>query len=804
MTSGRSLFRSLRSQPAFFAAAGLTLALGVGVHAAVFALVHGVLVRPLPFPDEELLVFLQGYDRERGGEAVPMAPADFFDLREQLSNLSGLAAFTVGEMNVTLPEGTRRVAGGVVTAGFFETLGVKTLHGRLFRPEEFLPGSEPVVLLGEGLWKRYFGGDPAVVGRSLRISGKDFRVVGVVADEVSIGRPVELWTRLSIELAQAGRDASSRYLLAVGRLRPGVSLPGAQAELDVAAARLATEFPESHAMLSFRAEPLRERLVRNDRPKLLVLWGAVGFVFLLVCANAVFLYVVHLDRRQGELALRLVLGAGRGLVWRGLLAEILGLSLVSSLAGLAVAAGAIEALRRLRPESLPGLDRVALGPPAALFAVSLGLLVGLLLGLVAFFRLPARNLRDSLTAVGRHGRGGARSLRLQRGLVLLEVALALVLLDGAGLLLRSLQSLTAVDPGFDTSRLVTATVVFPSTQYPPGSPAVQDFLRQAVERLERLPGVERAASTIFPPLDGSAMERLVSVEGRDLPGSGWEAGEGFLVNTQAVSAGYFEALGLRFLRGGAFREGETTGAVVDRLFAERFLSGEDPLGQRLRVSSPLSSEPLRLEVLGVVESGRQIALDEDPVSTLYLPHALELMPFATFLARAATPAALSPGALGEALRELDPEVALDEPRPLEAALADSIREERTLARLLGASAVLALLLATVGIHGLLSLMVGGRVRELGIRLSLGATPGRIVRGVLANGLALTAVGLGAGAVAASFLTAKLADLLFQVEPTDPLTLGAVALVVTAASLGAAYLPARRAGRVDPAVSLRQE
>lgn len=795
----RLALRSARSRPVYSTALVLMLTLGIGVNVAMFALVYSVLMRPLPFPDEESLVFLSLRDRRTAEDRVRVSPADFFDWRRQVTRLSPLAAMTMSELNVGLEDGTRRLQGGVVTHGFFDALGARPVQGRLFAADDFHSGAEPVVVLSESFWRRHFGGNPSLAGRPVKISGQLFRVVGVVPDEIRLGRPVELWVPLAVDPALASRDA--RFLMALGRLEPGVTRREAQAEMDVVARRLAERFPESHSALSIEVEPFRERLTRDARPKLLALWGTAGFALLLVVMNTAFLFIVHLDRQRRDFALHLVLGASRRALAKRVLSEMLSLSLLSTVAGVGAAAGAVAVLRRLGPDALPGLDRASLGPAVMLYALGLGLLVGLAVGVVALSRLPGRNLRGFVVAADRQGYGGGTNLVLQKSLILLQVALALVLLDGAGLMLRSLRNLSAVDPGFEAPRLLTVSVVFPSIQYPPGSKQVQDYLRRSIEALERIPGAVHVASGILPPIGGGNLERIVSVEGM-VPG--YEVEEGAPIAEQGVSPSYFKTMGLTMLRGRAFRDGESTVVVVNQLFAQRFLAGQDPLGRRLRIQSPFSPEPLRLEIVGVVEPERQAALKEDPVPGIYLPHSLDLMPFATFFVRAASGRVVSPGAVKKVLQDMDRDVAVDEVRPMEAILADSIAEERTLTRLLAACAFLALLLAAIGVYGIMSLSVGRRLRELGIRLSLGATPGQISRSVLAGGLGLTLAGLALGAAGARTLTRGLSASLFRVEGTDPLTLASVALLLAAATLTASYLPARKAGRVDPAVSLRQE
>jgi len=779
--------KSLRSQPVFFATAVLTLALGIGFNTLMFSAVHGVLLRPLPFPQADSLVSLWTENHKMGVDHLRTTPADFFDWRDQATTLTNLGGYTSSELNVFFKENALHLPGATVTVGFFDTLGVQPLIGRLFEEKDFKNGAEAVVVLTEGFWRREFGGERTALDRTIKVAGKPYRIVGIVPDAARLDTRAAVWVPMAIAPSQASRRA--RFLKVIGRKQPTMTLQGVEAEMALIAERLAAAYHETNEQLGIRVVPLRTALLRDNPEKLMTMWGAVAIVLLMICANIILLLLANTDRRKGELAVRFALGASHRQIAEQLLTETILVALSGGLFGFVVAALSLRLVQRLVPDPML-LEQLHLSGLSVLFALGLSLIVGLVIGCIAILRMPGHDLRSALIGSGR-GQAKASAHYLQKALVTAEVAITVVLLVATGLMLQSLQQLWVVDPGYDVERISAVSVVFPGT-YPPGSEEMGNYVRHAIESLEALPGIERAASGVLAPLEG-VVRRSVQAEGvafADLDKT--------QVTLQAVSSSYFETMGVEIKAGRVFTRHERRGvALANEALAHLLFSEEAAIGRRLKLDSPLSREPYQLELVGVVESERLATLTEEPAPALYIPHDLELLPMAALYVRQANhPTANLDRSMQKALQDLDSEVAVNVPRSMATILRESLNEESTVALLLGGSGGIALILSLLGVYGVWALFVSQRQREFGIRLSLGARPERLLREVLYRNLKLTIVGLGAGVLLSLSMVHLIRHWLFKVQGSDPGTLLSIVVLVAAASVVAGFVPAWKASRVD--------
>ncbi len=800
----RQAVRSLRRRPAFAATVVLTLALGLGTTTALFTLVRGVLLRPLPFPHPERVVRLLGYRLGEGDGYTTVSYPNFLDWRRQSRSLAAAAAYDEWQPFLLGEDGAERLAGASVNAPFFDVLAVRPAAGRFFLAAEDPPGSARAVVLSYGLWQRRFGGDRGVVGRTVALSGTDYEVVGVAPAALEdpglsgAGFPTpEVW-RVSPAYFGSGSSRDGFAFTAIARLRAGGTAEVAQGELDGIMAGLRRTYPEADSQRGMRIVPLQAEMVAPVRPVLLALLAATVLLLLVASANVASLLLTRSLARRAELALRLTLGAGRAGVLRAMMLESTLLAFAGGAVGLVLARLGVRGLLALAGSDLPRAAQVGVDGGVVLFAAAATLAVGLLVGLVPALRVADADPGLALRRDAVRQTADAPTVRLRSSMLAAEMGLSIVLLVGAGLMLRSLFALRATDPGFRPQGVLAVDVEPPYPKYR-DDPVVLALWDRVLARVSALPGVVAVGAVDILPMSGDYNSIGFTVVGRPAPA----AGQGPSVETRVVTPGYFAAAGIGLRRGRLLRAADRTlpVGVVDEAMARRFFPGEDPIGHRLTLRQQ------DWEIVGLVGNVRQLTLAEPPQPTLYLPRA-EAQPFAsaggTLLLRSdRDPAALA-AAASLAVRELDPDLVIADARPLARVVAASAARARLQAVLLAAFAALALVLGCVGVYGLVNGSVLARRRELAIRGALGAERRRLLRLVLGRGLLPVAVGGVAGVLAALAASRLLAGLLYGVRPADPWTFVAAPALLAAVALLAAWLPARRAASTDPVRVLREE
>jgi putative ABC transport system permease protein len=794
--------RQLRRAPLFAAVAIVTLALGIGANTAIFSVVDGVVLRPLPYREPDRLVHLFWTVRGEGGR-VPAALVDVADWRRQTRSYQEIAAI-IQQASTLTGDGVdaEQVASARVSAGTLSLVGARFIAGHTFGPRPDAGRSAREVVLGEGLWRRRYGADPAIVGRTISIDRQSYTVLGVVARETGYPARVELFLPLDLPpefLTPHLRNA--KFVRAIARLAPGVTVAQARAELQGIAARFAADYPQSNRNLDGLVVPLEEYTTGNVRRPLLVLLGAVGFVLLIACANVANLMLVRAAGRDGEIAVRLALGASRGRLVRQLLTESLLLALIGGAIAVGLAVWGTRQLVALAGEQIPRLAEVRADGTLLWVALALSLGTGLLFGLIPAVAASRPDLTRALKASGKGGALRVAGRRIRGALVVAELALSIMLLAGAGLLIRSFVQMTRLDPGFRTADVATFSIDLPYAGAQ-NHARWQVFTRTLLERLDALPGVRSADVVSGIPLGGASLKLNFAVNGRPQT----PAGERPLAEVRTASQGYFATMGIMPLRGRLFtpddRDGAAPVVVVNEALVRRYFPGENPIGKRLRVDF---SSPLGGEIVGVIGNVHQLSLTEPTEPELYVVQ--DQSPAGSVdvvmaVAPGSTGAALA--AARRAVRELDPSVPVVRPRAVADVVATSVSRPRFYTMLLGAFAGLALVLAAVGVYGVISYAGAQRVREIGIRMALGASRAEIVRMMLRDGLRLAAVGAVLGIAGAFWATSLLRDLLYGVGARDPLTFVGVAAMLGGAALAASWAPARRAGRVDPMVALRAE
>jgi putative ABC transport system permease protein len=791
--------RTLVKSPGFAAVAVLALALGIGASTAIFSVVNAVLLRPLPFTDPERLMMVLSSNPGKGVPKFPASPPDFLDWRAQSRAFEAMAAFDPSPFN--LSEGTEpeRLRGSSVSASYLDVMRMEPALGRNFRPEEDRDGAEPVVLLGHGLWTRRFGSDPAIIGRTIALNGRKRAVVGVLPKGFDFPNRSEVWSPLAFDRDElSGRG--SHYLKVIARLAPGATLEAARSEMNVIAGRLARQYPDSNSGWGALVVPLTEMMVGNVRPALAVLLGAVGFVLLIACANVANLLLARAAERQKEVAIRLALGAGRLRLVRQLLTENAVLGILGGSCGLLFALWGTDLLVAAGGENLPRFREVSVDGRVLLFTLGLSLLTGLIFGVVPALQASRPDLNETLKEGGRGGTAGRARHRLRGALAVGEIALALVLLTGAGLMVKSFLRLLSVDPGFRPDHVLTFDVALPQAKYPDDA-RQSAFLQQALEKLGALPGVESAAAVTTLPLSGDTISYSFSIDGRP----GQSPSERSSATYDGVSAGYFRAMSIRVLRGRDFREADVAGharvAVISDAMARRHFAGEDPIGRRIAIDN--GPQTWR-EIVGVVADVKHSSLDGETRPHLYEPLPQSPSSWPTFVLRTTTEPMGLAAAARRAIAKIDREQPVANLMPAEALISKSITEPRLAMTLLGLFAAVALLLAGVGTYGVIAYSVSQRTHEFGVRMALGAGRREVIGLVVRQGLVLAAAGVGIGLVAAAGATRFLSGLLFGVSPIDPLTYAGVAFVLTFVAVLACLVPAHRATLVDPMTALRCE
>ncbi|HEY7924375.1 MAG TPA: ABC transporter permease [Vicinamibacteria bacterium] len=805
----RFAVRTLRQSPGFTLIAVATLALGIGANTAIFSVINAILLRPLPYPEAERLVFLTEWS-----EQVPemsFSVANLKDVRDQNQVFGSLVAYNGQNFILSAGAGAggassqpERVNGRQVTSGIFETLGKQPIVGRAFGPEEEKAGAPGVALLGEGFWERRFGRDSGVVGQTLVLSGDPFTVIGVMPRSMhSSWRNTEIFTpllRLEDRIGGENNRGNHPGIYVIGRLKPGVDVAKARSDVKAIATRLAEKYPNSNAKQSMTAEPLHEAVVGDMRPALMLLLGAVGFVLLIACANVANLLLARAAERQREIAVRLALGARRARVLRQLLTESVLLSLLGAVAGVLLGYLGLQALLASLPAGVPRVDEVKIDVVVLAVTAALAIVTGLAFGIVPAWRALSTKLHEPLKESGRGNSGGPGQHRVRNGLVIAEVSMALVLLVGAGLMLRSFYRVLHADAGFRSEGLVIANVALPQTGYSEPAKRAALFERVLAE-LKSQPGVKGAAATL--PLLGG-WQSSFSVEGKPEPPPGQRPS----ADIARVSPDYFSVMGIRVLQGRVFedrdRDGAPTVCIVDQRFAETHWPGESPLGKRLKFGSLDSKDNPWMEVVGQVAHVKNYGVDEESRVELYLPFLQNTGSGFSLVAKTDNAAGVAAASLRAAMRAASPDIPLYQVRALDELVAERSAQRRLAAQLISVFAIVALVLAAVGIYGVMSYAVAQRTQEIGIRMALGAGEESILQMVLRNGATLALLGVAIGLVAAFVLARLISALLFQTSAADPPTFSLVPLLLLIVALLACYLPARRAARVDPMVALRNE
>jgi putative ABC transport system permease protein len=798
--------RVLLKNPGFTAVAVIALALGIGANSAIFSVVNKVLLSPLPYKDPDGLVMVWEDDTKHGYPNNTPAAANYVDWRDQNQVFEGMAAIADQSFNLTGAGEPERLTGRRVSASLFPLLGVAPQAGRTFAPEEDRPGANRVVVLSHGLWQRRFGSDRDVAGKTLTLNGESYEVVGVMPAHFHFpSREDELWVPIAFTPQEAA-NRNRHYLKVVARLKPGVTVERAQAEMSTIASRLRQQYPEQNTDLGATVVPLHEQVVGKIRLALLVLLGAVGFVLLIACANVANLLLARAAARQKEIALRVALGASRMRLIRQFLTESVLLAAVGGALGLLLAVWGVSLLKSFIPESISQVGDIGVDAKVLGFTLLVSLLTGLVFGLAPATQASGFNLNETLKEGGRDSSSGSRGNRIRGALVVTEVAISLFLLVCAGLLINSFLRLRSVDPGFKVENLLTMGVVLPQEKY-----TTQErrsaFYKDLIGRVEALPGVRAAAVTNWIPLVNQGDSIGVSVEGHPDPPPG--QGKRPVVVTRVVSPNYFRAMGIQLLQGREFDEGRDrvdspSVVLVSEALARRYWPGESAVGKRVNPGDP--NDPADwCEVIGVVKDVRQFELAADPKPQMYFTYAQAgfFAPRHLVVATDVDPLTVA-GSVRSAVWEVDKDQPVSDVNTMEEVLSESLARQRFSMLLLGIFAALALVLAAVGLYGVMSYTVAQRTREIGLRMALGAQRGDVLRLVVGQGLKLVLLGVVIGLVASVALTRVMTSLLFGVSATDPATLAAISLLLIAVAALASYIPARRATRVDPLIALRYE
>ncbi|MEK6321124.1 MAG: ABC transporter permease [Acidobacteriota bacterium] len=799
--------RMLLKRPGFTAVAVLALTLGIGANTAIFSVVNGVLLRPLPYPNPDRIVTI--WHPSRGGHTLGLTDLEFFDFREQNHVFEEVAAFATGATSLTGSGEPERVAATWASAGFFPSVGVQPALGRAFTAEDDKPGPAQVVVLSYGLWQRRFGSDPNIIGQQVSLNGLSRTIIGVMPGGFYFDKQdVQLWLPLGLDRANVSpRDRSYN---AIARLRSNVTLEQARVGMNTLAAQLAEEYrkryPEGvNSTQSVNLIPLHELIVGDIRPALLVLLAAIGFVLLIACANVANLLLARAEARQKEIAIRIALGAGRSRIIQQLLTESVLLSLMGGAMGLLLAFWGVEALLAIAPATIPRTSEVGVDATVLIFTLAISVLAGIMFGLVPGLQSSKMDLHASFKE-GRGSTGDRGRRHTRRVLVVSEIALSLVLLIGAGLMIKSFWRLLNVDAGFDPKNVLTAQIALPQSRYPQRQ-QVDAFYKQLLERAESLPGVQSVGTVTVLPLSGFNSNASFEIEGK--PRLSDDVAQN--AEYRMISRDYFCAMGIPLLKGRYFMESDREDApavVIINDAMTSFWPDEDPVGKRIDLGVPGS--PL-FTIVGITKDTKDQGLDIRPRPEMYFLHsqnayvtALGVWRSMTVVARASSGPITLAGPIRSVVQTIDKDLPVARIQTMEQVLSNSVSQPRFTMLLLAVFAVLALALAAVGVYGVMSFSVAQRTHEFGIRMALGADTRDVMKLVLREGLVIVSMGVTIGLALAFIATRLISSFLYGVSPSDPLTFLAISLLLVGVALGACFVPGRRATKVDPMEALRYQ
>jgi predicted permease len=799
----RYALRGLRKHRGFTAVAVITLALGIGANTAIFTVINTVLLRPLPYERPDQLVVLTEMISDR---LIGVSYPNFVDWRNQSTALENVAAMRVREsFNLTGAGESERLQGRLVSANFLATLGIKPIRGRDFLAEEDQPGANPVAIISHALWQRRFGADETIIGKQLTLNGQQFTVIGITPPNFQFAADADVSVPIGLSAERFKLRGKDPGINAFAQLKAGTSIETANAELNTIAARLEQQYPETNTGRRVHVESLRETVVGQVRPTLLTLLGAVGFVLLIACANVANLLLTRSAGRQREMAIRTALGAGRARILRQLFTESAVLALAGGVVGLLLAIWGTSVISSYIPEGIPRMSELGIDGRVLLFTLGASLLTGVFFGLAPALQSSHRNLTETLKEGERNSsRGHNRAGKL---LVISEVALTLVLLVGAGLLVKSFWRLSQVDPGFDPQNILAMQIAISAR--PEEGPRVNGFLSELQSRLKTLPGVQSVSISNGLPFEGANFPPF-TIEGQPPPAPGQDP-TGLLYT---VSTDYFKTMGIDLVRGRLFSPQDTRQspqvALIDEVFARQYFPNQDPIGQRFKLATPGADSR---EIVGVVRHVEHVGLEGQTANIAEFYFNFDQIPIETLpryvrrvnlLVRTTVEPLSLAAPVRSQISALDKDQAVFNVRTMEQALSRSVAARRFSMILLGVFALLALTLAAVGIYGVISYSVAQRTREVGIRMALGAGTSDVIKLVVRDGLKLVMIGVGIGLAGALLLTRMMTTLLFGVTPTDAVTYATVALGLIVVALIACCIPARRATKVDPLVALRFE
>ena len=798
----RYALRNLIKRPGFMAVAVITLALGIGANTAIFSAVQALLINPLPFPSQDRVVAIWDKNPSHGVEHNEVAMANYLDWRAQSQSFENLALDRWWSTNLTAGDSPERVQGFLVTANFLDVLAVKPIKGRNFVAEENQPGKDRVAIITYSLWQRRFAADPDIINKTITTNGIVRTVIGVLPKDFNYPKGAEVYAPLPLTPEMMKNRGFHTYYV-IGRLKPGVTVQGAQAEIDTITARLAAQYPDTNIGLGASVYPIVADTVRQYSAALWIMMGAVGFVLLIACANVANLMLARASGRQKEIALRAALGANRWRIVRQLLVESLIIALIGGAFGVLVGFWGIDLLKASNPgdaaKYAPGWKNLGINLPVLGFTLGISVLSGLIFGLAPAWQVSKPDLNDALKEGGRNTGSGSR--RLRGLLVISEVALSLVLLIGAGLLFRSFLALLKTNAGFNAEGVLTMNLNLPVAKYKDDNQRAA-FYSDLVKRVKSLPGVQSAAAINYLPLGGSNASDTFLVEGQPEPARGQE-NEG---RYRVCTPDYFQTMGISILKGRPFNDQDIAGSkpvvIVNETMARRYWANGDALGKRIRFEGPLDKAPW-MEVVGIAQDVKH-ELNLPVTSDYYLPHAQDAWNAMVLVARTST----EPGAMAAPIRQQVLAIDKDQPvfdvRTMSEVRAASVTLYTFGFVTMGIFAVVALALASIGIYGVMAFVVSQRTQEIGIRMALGARARDVLKLVVTNGMWLAVTGVVAGLIGAFGITRLMSSLLFNVSPTDVMTFALVTLGLLFVALIACYIPARRATKVDPLIALRYE